>query len=497
MYKSDIRESTINQLRDRVARNNYRKYLREIILQKVRQFNDVSMRFDFPVTALIGPNGGGKSTALGAAALAYRSVPPRRFFAKSHVFDNSMQGWKIKYSLIDKDVRKNDLVQRTASFKESRWKRSPMGRDVAIFGISRTVPASEQTQFLKFARSTFQVSDQQQIQQLAQVIAENASQILGWDISKYKGIQEQTEFIFLVAERDTSIQYSEFHFGAGEASIIRMVAKLESLPEQSLILIEEVENGLHPLATLKMVEYLIDLARRKKVQVVFTTHSPDALLPLPSEAIWALLGDRAIQGKIDIRALRMIKGYILQPRLIVYTEDEFAKSWIETVIRFHQYLSLDEIEIFAMDGDGTAVKMHKAHNEDPASQIPSVCYIDGDSEQKESEEARIFRLPGDDLPPETYIYDAVLDDIEYTKGQLTLALQLPHERRDEVIEKVSKVRRETRDHHLLFSKLGDSLGFISEEIVRGAFLSVWVNRHPNEAKRIATPLEAALDDREA
>ncbi len=496
MYKSDIRESIINQLKDKVARNNYRKYLREIILQKVRQFNNVSISFDFPVTALIGPNGGGKSTVLGAAALAYRAVPPRRFFAKSHVFDNSMQGWKIKYSLIDRDVRKNDLIQRTASFRESRWKRSPMGRDVAIFGISRTVPASEQTQFLKFARSTFEVSDEQ-IQQLAQVIAENASRVLGWDISKYKGIQEQTEFIFLAAERDDNTQYSEFHFGAGEASIIRMVAKLESLPEQSLILIEEVENGLHPLAALKMVEYLIELARRKKVQVIFTTHSPDALLPLPPEAIWALLGDQAIQGKIDIRALRAIKGYIPRPRLIVYTEDEFAKSWIETVIRSHKYLSLDEIEIFAMGGDGTAVKMHRAHSEDPASQTPSVCYIDGDSQQEESEEARVFRLPGDDLPPETYIYDAVLDDIEYVKGQLTLTLQLLHMSYDEVAQTVKDVRRETRDHHLLFSKLGDSLGFISEEIVRGAFLSVWVNRHPNEAKRIAAPLEAALDDSEA
>ena len=271
-----------------------------------------------------------------------------------------------------------------------------------------------------------------------------------------------------------------------------MVAKLESLPEQSLILIEEVENGLHPMATLKMVEYLIDLAARKKVQVIFTTHSPDALLPLPPEAIWALLGDQAIPGKIDIRALRAIKGYIPQPRLAVYTEDEFAESWIETVIRFHEKLSLDEIEVFAMGGDGTAVKVHNIHNEDPASQIPSVCYIDGDSQQEESEGDRIFRLPGDSLPPETYIYDAVLDDIELQKGALTVALQLPYERQDEVAQKVRDIRRDTRDHHLLFSKLGQHLGFISEQIVRGAFLSVWVAHHTNEAEGIAIPLIEAL-----
>ncbi len=493
MYRSDIRESTINQLRDKVAQGNYGKYLREIVLQQVRQFNGVSIRFDFPVTALIGPNGGGKSTVLGAAALAYRSVRPRRFFAKSHVFDSSMQGWKIKYSLIDRDVRKNDLIQRTASFRESRWKRSLLDRDVVIFGISRTVPASEQTQFLKFARSTFEVSDEQ-VQQLAQEIADAASRILGWDTSRYRGIYERSEFIFLAAERDDYIQYSEFHFGAGEASIIRMVAKLESLADQSLILIEEVENGLHPMATLKMVEYLIDLAARKKVQVIFTTHSPDALLPLPPEAIWALFGDQAIQGNIDIRALRAIKGYIQQPRLVVYTEDEFAKSWIEMVIRFHKNLSLDEIEVFAMGGDGTAVNVHNVHNEDPAARIPSVCYIDGDSQQEESEENRVFRLPGDNLPPETYIYDAVMDDIESLKGRLTVALQLPFERQDEIANRVRDVRRDTRDHHLLFSKLGERLGFIPEQIVRGAFLSVWVAHYTDEAEKIAIPLQVALDN---
>ncbi len=64
MYRSEIRESTINQLKDRVAKGNYRKYLREVVLKKVRRFEDVTIRFDFPVTAIIGPNGGGKSTVL-------------------------------------------------------------------------------------------------------------------------------------------------------------------------------------------------------------------------------------------------------------------------------------------------------------------------------------------------------------------------------------------------------------------------------------------------
>jgi hypothetical protein len=69
-----------------------------------------------------------------------------------------------------------------------------------------------------------------------------------------------------------SSDYSQFHFGAGEASVIEMVSAIEATSDNSLIIIEEIENGLHPLATQKMVEYLFDVARRKKCQLIFTTH---------------------------------------------------------------------------------------------------------------------------------------------------------------------------------------------------------------------------------
>ena len=104
--------------------------------------------------------------------------------------------------------------------------------------------------------------------------------------------------------------YSEFHFGAGEASVIRMVAEIELADEQSMVLIEEIENGRHPVATVRMVEYLIDAAERKKIQAIFTSHSNDAIRSLPSKAIWVAISDKIFQGKLDIQSLRAITGQI-------------------------------------------------------------------------------------------------------------------------------------------------------------------------------------------
>ena len=103
--------------------------------------------------------------------------------------------------------------------------------------------------------------------------------------------------------------------------------KLETVPENSLILIEEIENGLHPVATIRMVEYLVELAQRRKIQVVFTTHSNDALKPLPDKAIWAAVNGHIYQGKLDIGSLRAISGQV-DAKLVIFVEDSFAKAWV-------------------------------------------------------------------------------------------------------------------------------------------------------------------------
>ncbi|WP_217316363.1 ATP-binding protein [Rhodanobacter sp. B04] len=64
-YKSQIRSSTINGLKDKVSRKNYGKYLLKVNLANLRALKGQIVTFDFPVTAIIGPNGGGKTTILG------------------------------------------------------------------------------------------------------------------------------------------------------------------------------------------------------------------------------------------------------------------------------------------------------------------------------------------------------------------------------------------------------------------------------------------------
>jgi hypothetical protein len=101
-YQSEIRESTVRDLLTKVKGANFGSYLRRMKLTKIRVFEGEEVDFEFPVTALIAANGGGKSSILGAAALAYKNTRPAKFFPKSSVGDDTMANWGVSFELIEK-----------------------------------------------------------------------------------------------------------------------------------------------------------------------------------------------------------------------------------------------------------------------------------------------------------------------------------------------------------------------------------------------------------
>lgn len=268
-----------------------------------------------------------------------------------------------------------------------------------------------------------------------------------------------------------------------------MVMKIESLGDNCLILIEEIENGLHPVATVRMVEYLIDVANRKSAQTIFTTHSNEALKPLPPEAIWASVSGHVYQGKLDVAALRAIAGQI-DARLALFCEDEFAAAWLRAILRSQNDVAAEAIEIHAMLGDGTAVKVNKNHNVDPSSKFPSACFIDGDSQQNESASDRVIRLPGN--APEAFIFDTVMEKAASVGGILSVRLLQPHSSSDNVLSVLRDKRITNHDPHILYAQIGQDIGLLPESTVRDAFLATWVEAFPEQCLALLEPLKGIL-----
>ena len=487
MIQSEIRDSVKIELLEKVRKHDFGKYLLKATIEKIRGFSGENINFEFPVTALIGPNGSGKSAVLGAAGCAYKPIKPGTFFPKSTVGDESMSGWRVEYELLDKKLNDRQVVKRTSNFRQTKWVRGDVvDREVLFFGIERTVPAGEKTRYKKLMRSTY--VHRLPIEPLDTSVATQVEHILGKSVSEYRTTRYGHADKFLVGRAGES-QYSEFHFGAGESSIIRMVSTIEQAPKNSLILIEEIESGLHPVATRRMVEYLIDVASRKSIQTIFTTHSDYALSPLPNEAIWASIDGKLRQGKLSVEALRAVAGRV-DKKLAIFVEDVFAKTWVDAILRETLGADYDQVEVHAVHGDGNAVNTHRGHMKNPAVQFKSLCVIDGDSEQSEDLKGGVIRLPG--TQPELAVFGDVCSRIDQDLAVLTVSCQRAPEAQEQVSRVLEEVARTNRDPHLIFNQVGIKIGFVPEAIVRGAFLALWVRANAAFCQDLASRARALI-----
>lgn len=86
---------------------------------------------------------------------------------------------------------------------------------------------------------------------------------------------------------------------------------LRTAPEGSLMLIEEIENGLHPTRAHLLVEAMEAAVVKRKVQIIATTHSPLVLNALSPEALRAAVLVARPPGSTStlLRSLGALPGF--------------------------------------------------------------------------------------------------------------------------------------------------------------------------------------------
>lgn len=463
----------LQQELDKVRENRYQQFIKRIRLKSVRGFTDETVEFKSPVTALVGTNGGGKSTILGAAALSYKSIKPSKFFPKAFIGDESMAAWTIEAELVDKSVFTDKTLTRTARFAQSKWRRDDFqDRHVEYIEIQRTVPAGETTKLKQFIAGNI---DDYDIVQLNSNTVTYATAVLDKSIEHYKAIQSKSNpnIKMYVGSVNNQVGYSQFHFGAGEASIIETIDRIESAPNNALILIEEVENGLHPVAVRLFVQYLQNAAKRKRLQVIFTTHSQDAVDQLPPQAVWAAINKRTWNGKLSIESLRAITGEVVDSRA-VYVEDSFVKEWVENAIGRYGTNLQGHRKVFAAGGYPNVLKVSQFHNENPLLTIKSVALVDGDiySPLNNPELPTHAKFIGDGFP-EGIVFEYIYENKERLASLIRQRCFLSKFNEDQILAAFESVRNSATDIHLCFSELSQRLDFISAVYIRAGMIDLF------------------------
>ena len=131
-------------------------------------------------------------------------------------------------------------------------------------------------------------------------------------------------------------EVSQFHQGAGEDATLDLFKLLQMIPNYSLLIIDEVEASLHPAAQRRLVQYLLKVARTKKLQIILSTHSSNVLDEIPLEGRIMLLQmqncKEILYGVSTKFALSSIDDS-LHPELYVFVEDDEAETIINEIVK--------------------------------------------------------------------------------------------------------------------------------------------------------------------
>ena len=84
--------------------------------------------------------------------------------------------------------------------------------------------------------------------------------------------------------KDGSNQYSSYNAAAGEEVLIKIIIDTVEAKEKSLILIDEIEVGLHPKIQRKLIQVLYHIAINDHKQFILTTHSQTILASVPEKS---------------------------------------------------------------------------------------------------------------------------------------------------------------------------------------------------------------------
>lgn len=80
-------------------------------------------------------------------------------------------------------------------------------------------------------------------------------------------------------------EYDATLLSDGTLRVLSIAAAILSAPEGSLVVIEEIDNGVHPSRAERLLERISGIAKSRKLRVLISSHNPALLDALPSDAV--------------------------------------------------------------------------------------------------------------------------------------------------------------------------------------------------------------------
>lgn len=364
---ADISKKLQEKYSEKNRYSNFGPCLRKVHIDGFRGIYSIDLELDFPITAVSGLNGAGKSTIGQLAICAYKKPSTSVAYKRQYIKDFfpispadpkpiSDEAKVIYYYETDDYKKPQEVTVSRASSAWSGYKRQPE-RHCYYVGFTVYIPKVERRDLSVYGGATLQFTEKREID--VEVI-EKMARIIGhkYDDVTFQGVSHKGKESEVGIASRLGYSYSENNMGFGEGRVLYTIDNLETSPEQSLFILEEPETSLHESAQHEFAKYLLDVCNRRHHQIILSTHSSVIINALPPESRKLMLRNESgvdIRNKISSNQMRSIlsSGHVRQ--LDICVEDVFAKVLLTEVIRIKNQELLKAVAIHEI-GDKDAVR---------------------------------------------------------------------------------------------------------------------------------------------
>lgn len=369
------------------TRNSLKKL--KVTNGNIRSISPVEIPFEYPITAIVGENGSGKSTVLAMVACAFHNntgffpqnrirghvKKPRNYYTYGDFFtfstnETGIAGIEICSEYLTNSGLKQDVRKKKPSGKWNDFIGRPK-RAVTYMGINRIVPPSESSPHRHYYREfKEQPLEPDKLQQLK----ESISYVIG---RNYTDIELKSHNIYQLFEaKRQGLTYTGFNMGAGENAVLGLLLEILKAGSGALIVVDEIELGLHTQAQIRLIEELKKLCNKYKCQIVCSTHSKEILEQLPPEG--RLFIKRAdtqtdILPKISPDyAFGKLSGCNSE-EVKIFVEDDVAQSFLINVL---PQSIRERVLVLAIGSDQAVLKHIAVHYRE--KDYSCLAFLDGD-----------------------------------------------------------------------------------------------------------------------
>ncbi len=327
--------------------HKYPRFVESIEFNKFRHIQSLVAEFKHPVSIIAGSNKSGKTTILLAIACSHFEFKKRNLsnghverhtwsdVIKSTPHDIQTEDWT--YWLTTKTGARRDRRRGQRKALTNKWngigKKESQVKDVqAIYiDLDRVLPARyfSSTLLKKSSRATAtSISAKNQ-----SIIDDSLSYIFedGYSVKRVAthGSEEILGFT------GSGNEYSSYNCASGEDVVSRILIDCIEAPDNSLILVDEIEIGLHPGVQRRLMDIIFHISHKFDKQFIITTHSPTILSSVPDTARIFIDQKDAIHqavNPVSLNAVLSKMDSVNYPLVDLFCEDETAERIINKAL---------------------------------------------------------------------------------------------------------------------------------------------------------------------